>query len=73
MVSEEVAEKEHNISQYIVGNCYKNGYKSTAENGNTNGQYKLGECFYEGYGTKQDIVKAIYWLIKIRIYLPTDY
>ncbi|RHZ87355.1 hypothetical protein Glove_37g96 [Diversispora epigaea] len=61
------AESEYSLAQYNLG-CYVGQVKSfewfkkSAENGLTNGEYMVGRYFYQGHGTKQDIIKAIYWL-----------
>jgi TPR repeat protein len=65
------AENGDNVSQYYIGNCYRNGsnikkdynlaidwYLKSSEGGNIKAMYELGLCCDHGYGVTKDEKKA---------------
>ena len=54
---------------YKVGNegNYEEGFKlltELAEKGYPEAMYNLGKIYFEGYGTRRDIIRANYWLMR---------
>ena len=54
---------------YGIGNPgnYEEGFKlltELAEKGYPEAMYNIGKVYFEGYGTRKDIIRANYWLLK---------
>ena len=73
-IFEDLANKNHILSQYEMGNFYENGlgvsrdfkkaaswYRKASEQGESTSQLFLGLMYYYGQGVPEDLVSALMW------------